>query len=175
MFVLTEKPLGKANILSLGMRLDSVILPIRPSIRPEIPSSLNARIFAVPSAMLFPRISITTNGNDAFCNAARNGAAKRSIYNIHDIAAGARVVRAAGAFHDKVGRREAGLYAAAHKLHVVEADRPRIVAVVTVHTDVRNRAVLLLANRTEANCHSSVQGEKSAVYSSLPYSLYAVS
>ena len=53
MFVLTEKPLGKANILPLGMRLDSVILPIRPSIRPEIPSSLNARIFAVPSAMLF--------------------------------------------------------------------------------------------------------------------------
>jgi len=62
-----------------------------------------------------------------------------------------RVVRAAGAFHDKVGRRETGLYAAAHKLHVVEADRPRIVAVVTVHTDVLNRAVLLLCepNRGE--------------------------
>ena len=74
MFVLTEKPLGKANILPLGMRLDSVIFLSRLSIRPEIPSSLNARIFAVPSAMLFRASPHSHQRRRCFCPVPRHAA-----------------------------------------------------------------------------------------------------
>ena len=74
MFVLTEKPLGKANILPLGMRLDSVKLPIRPLIRPGMPFLLNARIFAVPSAMIFCASPHSHQRKRCFCHVPRHAA-----------------------------------------------------------------------------------------------------